>query len=81
MKETDRESEPCGHDDGKLSRIIVTFDSPHMTQEIGFAEVDVDGSCIIGVNLGINRISKRIDIVRALEDIIETIKSTPEVKR
>lgn len=89
MKETARESlcntkPSCTHDkhsDSKLSRIIVTFDSPHMTQEIGFAEVDLDGSRIIGVNLGINRISKRIDIVSALEDIIETIKSAPEVKR
>lgn len=69
------------HSDSKLSRIIVTFDSPHMTQEIGFTEVDLDGTHIIGVNLGINRIDKRIDIVRALEDIIRTIKSTPEVKR
>ncbi|MBM6981188.1 MAG: hypothetical protein I3I97_02935 [Bifidobacterium thermophilum] len=81
MKETDRESEPCGHDDGKLSRIIVTFDSPHMTQEIGFAEVDLDGTCIVGIDYGINLISKRIDIVRVLEEIIATIKSTPEVKR
>lgn len=81
MKETDRESEPCLHDDVKLSRIIVTFDSPHMTQEIGFAEVDLDGTCIVGVDYGINLISKRIDIVRVLEEIIATIKSTPEVKR
>lgn len=81
MKETDRESEPCGHDDDKLPRIIVTFDSPHMTQEICFAEVDVDGTCIVGVDYGINLIDKRIDIIRTLEDIIETIKSTPEVKR
>lgn len=81
MKETDRESEPCRHDDVKLPRIIVTFDSPHMTQEIGFAEVDLDGTCIVGVDYGINLISKRIDIVRVLEEIIATIKSTPEVKR
>lgn len=69
------------HSDSKLSRIIVTFNSPHMTQEIGSAEVDEDGIHIIGVNLGINRIDKRIDIVRALEDIVNTINSTPEVKR
>lgn len=54
MKETDRESEPCGHDDGKLSRIIVTFDSPHMTASASTSSARWN---------------------------IETIKSTPEVKR
>lgn len=66
------------HSDGKPYRIVVTFDSPDMTQEIGSSEVDEDGNHIMGVNLDINRIDKRIDIVGALEDIIETIKSTPK---
>lgn len=66
---------------GNSSRIVVTFESSDMTQEIGSADVLNDCIHATGVNLGINRIDKRIDIVRALEDIIETIKSTPEVKR
>ena len=79
-------TKPCGqdddkHSDSKLSRIIVTFNSPHMTQEIGSAEVDEDGIHAIGVNLGINRIDKRINITDALKGIINTINSTPEVRR
>lgn len=69
------------HSDGKHSRIIVTFESSDMTQEIGSADVSNDGIHATGVNLGINRIDKRINITDALKGIINSINNTPEVRR
>lgn len=66
---------------GNSSRIIVTFESSDMTQEIGSADVSNDCIHATGVNLGINRIDKRINITDALKGIINTINSTPEVRR
>jgi|GEM_PF-4624089 len=74
-----------GHDDAQpestTARIVVTFESSDMTQEIGSADVSNDGIHATGVNLGINRIDKRINITDALKGIINTINSTPEVRR
>lgn len=67
--------------DGGLSRIIVTFESSDMTQEIGSADVSNDGIHATGVNLGINRIDKRINITDALKGIINAINNAPEVRR
>ena len=74
-----------GHDDAQpestTARIVVTFESSDMTQEIGSADVSNNGIHATGVNLGINRIDKRINITDALKGIINTINSIPEVRR